>query len=446
LIVDLVLNDVKAYVERRIVDCSIAVDDGKIFKIGREPNMPHADAKTSLDNLLVLPGLIDIHVHLRDEGKASKEDFFSGTAAAAAGGMTTVFDMPNNDPVTMSVETLRNRIRIAEKKALVNVGFYSEFPSSPNEIRSIVEAGAIGFKLFMANQIGGLDIGDDHALLRSFKAVSDVGVPTAVHAEDEEMLRRNKDKLRRAGRHDLCAFLEVHTEDAEIRAISRLLGMVKLSKMHLHFCHVSTKAGLEAIIAGRKSGLPVSYEVTPHHLFLSIDDLRRIGMFAVTMPPIREKHNSEALLNNVRKGWVGILASDHAPHTLEEKDAETVWDVKVGIPGLETTLPLLLSEVHRKTLMVGDVVRLMSENPAELFKLRSKGYLKEGNDADLTVVDIYQKHRIETSTFHSKAKYSPFEGRVVTGKPVKTFVNGELIMDDGIIVAKAGSGQIIRGH
>ncbi len=444
MVVDLVLSDAKAYVDRRIVDCSIAVNDGMIFKIGKETNMPHADMKTSLGNLLVLPGLIDIHVHLRDEGKASKEDFFSGTAAAAAGGMTTVLDMPNNDPVTMSVETLRNRMKIAERKVLINVGFYSEFPTSPEEIESIVEEGALGYKLFFADQIGGLNIRDDRSLLKSFKAVSDVGVPTAVHAEDEETLRKNKEKMRSAGRHDLCAFLEAHTEAVEIQAVNHLLKLAKTNRMHMHFCHVSTKTGLEAIIDARKSGLSVSFEVTPHHLFLSIDDLRRIGMLAVTMPPIRERHTREALLSNVRKGWVDILASDHAPHRLEEKEAETIWDVKVGIPGLETTLPLLLSEVHRKLLAVGDVVRLMSENPAALFKLRKKGCLKEGNDADLTVIDVHKKHRIEASTFHSKAKYSPFEGRAVIGKPTKTFVNGKLIMDDGVIMVKAGSGQVIR--
>ena len=139
MIVDLVLNNAKAYLKKKIVDCSLAIDDGKIFKIGKEANMPKAQAKTDLKNLLVLPGLIDAHVHLRGQGKAYKEDFYSGTAAAAAGGITTVLDMPNNDPVTMSAETLRNRMAEAEKKVLVNVGFYSEFPRNVEEIAKIVE-------------------------------------------------------------------------------------------------------------------------------------------------------------------------------------------------------------------------------------------------------------------------------------------------------------------
>ncbi len=156
LIVDSVLTNAKAYLNGQIIDCSIAIEEGKIHKIGKETQMPQADEKTDLHNLLVLPGLIDEHVHLRDEGKAYKEDFSSGTAAAAAGGFTTVLDMPNNDPVTMSVGTLRNRMEIAQTKILTNVGFYSEFPKNLTETAAIVAEGAIGFKLFMGSQVGRL--------------------------------------------------------------------------------------------------------------------------------------------------------------------------------------------------------------------------------------------------------------------------------------------------
>jgi len=148
-----VLTNAKAYVNREIVDCNLAVEKGKIFKIGKQPHMPKADETINLKNLLVLPGLIDAHVHLRDEGKAYKEDFYTGTAAAAAGGVTTVLDMPNNAPVTMSAEALKNRVQTAKRKALVNVGFYSEFPNNLDEIASIVAEGAVAFKLFMACQI-----------------------------------------------------------------------------------------------------------------------------------------------------------------------------------------------------------------------------------------------------------------------------------------------------
>jgi dihydroorotase len=444
LIVDLVLINAKAYMNKAIVDCSVAIDDGKIFKIGRETNMPKSDGRLDLKNLLVLPGLMDAHVHLRDEGKAYKEDFYSGTAAAAAGGMTTVFDMPNNNPVTMSVETLRNRIRIAERKVLVNVGFYSEFPKDTSEIQRIVKEGAVGFKLYMAEHVGGLDIHSDQAIAEAFKTVGSLEALTAVHAEDERTLKRNEDKLKNTGRNDINAFLKAHTEEVEVKAIERLLKLVKSVKLHLHFCHVSTEAGLGRIVDSKKSGLSITCETTPHNLLLSKEDLRQIGTLALTMPPVREKPDIDALWNAFTTGGIDIIGSDHAPHALKEKEAESIWNVKVGIPGLETTLPLLLTEVRRGRISIGDLVRLMCENPAKMFKLKTKGRLKEGNDADLTVIDLNRKYKIDPSEFQSKAKFSPFEGREVTGKPVKTIVAGQLIMEDDEIVAKPGAGQIIR--
>jgi len=440
----LVMNNAKAYVNKEIVDCSLAINQDRIFKIGKETNMPKADKKIDLKNLLVLPGLIDAHVHLRGQGKAYKEDFYSGTAAAAAGGITTVLDMPNNNPVTMSTETLRNRIENADKEVLVNVGFYSEFPRNMIEIRGIVEEGAMAFKLFMTEHVGGLNIDDDHALLEAFKIVSRLKVSVAVHAEDKATLEETKQRAKRVNFNDIQAFLKVHSENAEVKAVKRLLSIVKQTNVNMHFCHISTENGLKAIIDGKKSRMPITCEATPHHLLLSVDDLKRTGTLALTMPPVREKRHIEALWDGVRNGSIDILASDHAPHTFEEKKAKIVWDVKVGIPNLETTLPLLLTEVKRRRLSIADVVRLMAEKPAEIFRLKGKGCLREGNSADLSVVDLNRNYKVDASKFHSKAKYSPFDQWKVEGKPVKTFVNGQLIMDDGEIVANSGSGRIIR--
>jgi dihydroorotase len=444
LIVDLVLSSAKVYIDNEIVDCSLAIKEGKIFKIGKKTSMPKAETEIDLGNLLVLPGLIDAHVHLRDEGKTYKEDFHSGTAAAAAGGLTTVLDMPNNNPVTMTTETLRNRMKIAERKVLVNVGFYSEFPKNTGEIGEIVREGAVAFKLYMAEQVGGLNIDDDHVLREAFKIVSGLKVPVAVHAEDKTMLKRTEEGFKRANHNDVEAFLKAHSESVEVKTAKRLLDVVKQTRAHVHFCHISTEDGLRAIVVAKKSGMLITCETTPHNLFLSVGDLRRVGTLGLTVPPVREKHHIIALWNGIKNSWIDILASDHAPHTLEEKKAKLVWDVKVGIPGLETTLPLLLTEVKRGRLSITDIVRLMSEKPTEIFRLKGKGHLKEGNDADLVVVDLDRKYRIDASKFHSKAKYSPFDGWNVEGKPVKTFVNGRLVMDEGEIVAEAGSGGIIR--
>jgi len=205
MIVDSVLTNAKAYLNNAAQDCCIAIEDGKFFKIGKESQMPQADQRINLRNMLVLPGLIDAHVHLRDEGKAYKEDFFSGTSAAAAGGVTTVLDMPNNSPVTMSSATLSNRMNIAKRKIVVDVGFYSEFPESTDEIGDIVCKGVVGFKLFMGVQVGGLDIDDDQALKNAFKQVGDA-VPVAVHAEDKAMIRKFETEQKARGRNGVNAF------------------------------------------------------------------------------------------------------------------------------------------------------------------------------------------------------------------------------------------------
>ena len=445
MIVDSVLTNAKAYLNKEIVDCSLAIENGAIFKIGKETQMPKADETINLSNLLVLPGLIDVHVHLRDEGKAYKEDFYSGTAAAAAGGMTTVLDMPNNAPVTMSAETLKNRMQIAERRVLVNVGFYSEFPNDLEEVKGIVAQGAIAFKLFMANQVGGLNIDDDQAMQDAFKKVGELGVPIAVHAEDRGSLKKAEDELKSANCADVAAFLKAHSDRVELKAIQHLLAISAQVDTHLHFCHITTEEGLNAIVEGKESGRQITCEVTPYHLLLSNADFGRYGTSIVTMPPLRSSNNIEALWKGISNGWVDVLGSDHAPHAMREKSASSVWDVKVGVPGLETTLPLMLTMVRKNRLSLLRVVQLLSEKPAEIFNLRDRGRLEPGRRADLTVIDFNQKFKIDASKFHSKAKYSPFDGWEVQGRPVKTFVNGRLIMDEQEIVAKAGSGEIIRG-
>jgi dihydroorotase len=445
LIVDSVLINAKAYLNKEIVDCSIAVENGRIFKIGKETQMPNSDEKTNLRNMLVLPGLIDVHVHLRDEGKAYKEDFYSGTAAAASGGMTTVLDMPNNDPVTMSTETLKNRMRIAERRVLVNVGFYSEFPTHLSEVAAIIAHGAVGFKLFMARQVGGLNIDDDEALHEAFAKVGETDVPVAVHAEDKTLLMLNEERLKRAKHHDAAAFLKAHLESVELKAVERLLAVSEKTGVRLHFCHITTEEDLAAIVKAKESGRDVTCEVTPQHLFLSNNDFERSGFMLTMMPPLRRQKHIEALWKGVADGWVDALGSDHAPHALSEKSADSVWDIKVGVPGLETTLPLMLTMVRKNRISLARLVKLLSEKPAEIFNLRDRGGLAQGNKADLVVVDYNRKFRIDASKFQSKAKYSPFDGWEVQGRPVKTFVNGALVMDDQEIMAKPGSGEVIRG-
>ena len=444
MIVDSVLTNAKAYINQEIVQCSIAIDNGKIFKISKETHMPKSDKKIDLKNFLVLPGLIDPHVHLRDEGKSYKEDFYTGTAAAAAGGFTTVLDMPNNFPVTCSRETLKNRIKLAENRILVNVGFYSEFPRDLIELPEIVNEGAIAFKLFLAHQIGGLNIDVDLSLQEALTKVNELDMPFAVHAEDKNLLLLNKKKLKNSNKNDLKAFLKAHSEEVEYYAIERLLRLNEGIGAHLHFCHVSTIKGLTLIKNAKETNTKITCEVTPNHLFLSNNAFDLYGPLLIMMPPPRSQNNVNALLNAIRNGWVDVLGSDHAPHTINEKMNTNVWDVKVGLPGLETSLPLMLTMVNKRLLTIGDIALLFSENPARIFKLPGLGFIEQGKNADLTVIDFKKKFKIDASSFNSKAKYSPYDGWDVQGSPVKTFVKGTLIMEEQRIIGETGSGSILK--
>jgi dihydroorotase (multifunctional complex type) len=446
LIVDSVLTNAKAYLKGEIVDCSLAIEEGKIQKIGKETQMPKADEKIDLRHMLILPGVIDAHVHLRDQEKAYKETFATGTAAAAAGGVTTVLDMPNNSPVTNTAEALHNRMQAASRRVLVNVGFYSEFPPASSEIDAIVGEGAVGFKLFMGEQVGGLNIDSDQALKEAFTQTAQLGVPVAVHAEDHLLLKSAIERLKRSKRHDMAAFLKAHDERAEFAAVQRLLDLTAATeKARVHFCHVSTPKALELATQAKEAGKQVTCEATPHHLLLTKEDYLQFGQRALTMPPLRTKENVDALWKGINEEAVDIIGSDHAPHTLEEKDANSIWEVKAGIPGLETTLPLVLTQVHKNRLTLAQAQKLLCEKPAEIFGLSGRGRLEQGQWADLAVVDFNQKFKIDASKFRSKAKFSPFNGWEVQGKPVKTFVNGRLALDEGEIVAKLGSGNLIRG-
>jgi dihydroorotase (multifunctional complex type) len=442
--VDLVLCNSKVYVNGKIVEAGIAIDEGKILKIAKETNLPRASRKLDLKRCLILPGLVDCHVHLRDQQLAYKEDFFTGTSTAAAGGVTLVLDMPNNKPVTMDTQSLRERMKLAEKQAIVNIAFYSAFPKNSKEVSAIVKEGAVAFKIFLSQKIGGVNIDDDNALLKAFKMAERSGVPVAVHAEDREMLEEAEKKMRQDRRDDASAYVKVHSPEAGVKAIQRTIRIVEKSSSHVHFCHISSAAELNTLVKAKEKGLPITCETTPHNLLLTFNCLKCCGNLALTNPPLRTKQDVKTLWNALQQGLIDIVASDHAPHTIEEKKAESVWDTKSGIPGLETMLPLLLTQVNEGRLKLSDLVRMSSEKPSQIFHLKDRGGIVEGNWADLTVVDLKQEYKIDSSKFHSKAKYSPFDGHRVKGKPIKTFVNGQLAFNEGNIVAKHGTGQVLR--
>ncbi len=439
LTVDIVLRNAMVYTEGRIVKAGIAIERDKIVRIAKEANLPSASSTIDLNGCLALPGLIDVHVHLRDQLQAYEEDFFTGTAAAVAGGITSVLDMPNNSPVTMDSVSLRERMELARRSIVANVGFYSAFPESLDEIGRVVKEGAIAFKLFLTAQIGGLDIDNDEMLLHAFKKSFKLGVPVAVHAEDNEAIKTEK----KLGHKNPDAYLRAHSPEVEARAVERILKIMQKSNTQIHFCHISSSKAVTLIQEARKNGLRVSCEVAPHHLLLTSENLRQQGTMLLTDPPVRNGKIASGLWRAIRSGQIDVIASDHAPHSIAEKTADSIWDVKPGVPGLETTLPLLLTKINEGQIALHNLVESMAEKPAEIFHLEGHGFLKQGYNASITVVDMHRRGKVYASKFYSKAKFSPFDSWQVRGMPVKTFVNGQLVMDEGEILADAKVGRIL---
>jgi dihydroorotase (multifunctional complex type) len=442
--VDTVLYNAKVYTSRGLIEAGIAIDQHRIVKVAKKPNLPKASCQINLKGNIALPGIIDSHVHLRDQELAYKEDFTSGTSAAAAGGITTVIDMPNNQPTTMSAEALRERMRLAEPKILVNVAFNAAFPTNTRDIPEIAEIGAVGFKLYLSQQIGGINPDDDQALLQAFKTVRQTMAPIAVHAEDKTTIEQKQRKLMRQRRNDLEAFLDAHSFEAEEKAIRRITQLSRKSGSHVHICHISSKPGMNIVTKAKKLGFDVTCEVTPHHLLLTSKNLKKYGYTALEVPPLRKPSDVAYLWRSLQKGSADTIASDHAPHSFEEKNAESIWDVKLGIAGLETMLPLLLTQVNKGRLTVKRLVQLTCENPARIYHMKDRGSLEKGSIADITVIDLRKERRIDASRSHSKAKFSPFDGWKTKGMPIKTFVNGQLILENGAITSKPGVGRIIR--
>lgn len=425
---DLCLKNCKITSENR--KCSIGVDGGKIVSIKR--NTMDAEKTIDIDGNIILPGLIDAHVHMRDPGFTYKEDFRTGTAAAAAGGFTTILDMPNNKPPTNNVKAFVDKIKIAKAKSLVDFGFHAG-ADNPEQIKGLAELKPVSFKIFM-------DLFDDDHLMNMLEEISNLqevkGVKTIVslHAEDMEIVNRYTEIKKSEENLYPSVYADARPPLAEEVAVSKALLMAKEFDLKIHICHVSTKKSLNLIKRAKIEGCNVTSEVTPHHLFLDSSYLEKFGNIAKTNPPLRNLVNK---VNFIDLDKVDIIGTDHAPHTILEKE-ENIWNAPPGIPGLETVLPLILTEVNRSNISFEDVRRLLCENPAEIFNLKNKGFIREGMDADFVVVDMKKEDIINPEHFHSKAHYSPFEGYKVQGLPVMTILGGKVVMNEGEVIDTQG--------
>jgi dihydroorotase len=414
--------------------CAVASKDGRISWIGANSNAPKGRHVIDASGLLVLPGVIDVHVHMRDPGSTYKEDFRTGTAAAAAGGVTTVFDMPNNSPPTRDVQALRAKMKAAEK-ALVDYALYGLLTTgSASEIAPLVDAGVIGFKCYMAETTGSIASPSEREMREEFALVGRAGRRVSVHAEDDSIIKRRTAELKRSGRVDPLAHYESRPEVAEERAVRWAIAIAREARCGLHIAHLSSAAGAEAVREAKRSrarGSNVTAETCPQYLLLDKSDYAERGSLMKCNPSVKRREDRLALWSAIADGTVDMIASDHAPHTVEEKTSgASIFEQASGFPGLETSVALMLTCVNRGLLTFSRYVRLASEAPAKRWGLYpKKGSISVGADADFTVVDPKKEWTIDPAQFQSKAKYSPFDGFEAKGAAVYTIVRGRIVMD-----------------
>jgi len=439
--VDLRIINAHILIGDKIVDGGVSINGGKIAKVGKEPNLQPAEITLDAEGMLLLPGAIDAHVHLRDFELSYKEDIISGTCAAAHGGVTTVLDMPNTKPPLTTPGRVRKRIDLIKRKALVNVGIFAGFPRDLSSIHEFATMGVVGIKVYLNHPLEGEDIGNLEVIKALFSHAALCGILIAVHPEDFIILEKNSEKYSDIS-DDLERFLLVHSKDAEISAIKKCVKICAKTGVHLHFCHVSSAEGITEI-KRVKDKIRVSAEVTPHHLFLNKKAYEKWGAIAKTVPPLRDKRDNIELLRAIASKIADIIASDHAPHTLEEKNLP-FEEAAAGIPSLDIFYPLILTYCEKLGLSYVKVIDSVTRRPAKIFGLSNKGIIGSGYDADIVLLDKNAERRVRPENFFSKAKYSPFEGSILRWIPKVTIVNGKIVFEGEDIVGSPGTGAYCR--
>lgn len=421
---DVVLEG-RVFFKDRLIDSCIGIENGKIASIKRTLK---GDEKYNFERFLILPGGIDSHVHFREPGQTCKEDFLTGTRAAACGGVTTVLDMPNNKVPVLTPARLEEKLEAVSRNAIVDFGLFAGTGTDSNiaAMRKITRL----FKLYTASTTGNLLVDEPEDQKEIVGKVREADGILSIHCEDENLLLAlRKEAARGLDEHD-----HQRPEKAEVDAIRRILSFHSGEKMHI--CHLSSVEGL-ALLAGSDA----TCEVNPAHIFLSKE--KNLGAYGKLNPPLRSKSTQAALLQALCDGAIDIAASDHAPHTRKEKEDDFEAALP-GVPGVETMLPLLLTLLKDGRMGIERFVEVASQRPAEIFGLEGKGKIEVGADADLIVVDMKQRHKIRADKLHSKCGWTPFEG--LTGIfPKATFLRGELIAEDGECVGKPGFGKYLSG-
>jgi dihydroorotase len=432
---DLIIKGGSVATPGGIAVTDVAVKDGKIAGIGSF-DASQAGEVFEAHGLHILPGVIDSQVHFREPGLEWKEDLESGSRAAALGGVTAVFEMPNTDPSTVTPEIMEDKLARAKGRMHTDHAFYAGATHDNTDLLPIMERmpGVCGVKVFMGASTGQLLVEDDEGVERVLNAISR---RAAFHSEDEYRLADRR-KLARQG--DWVSHYEVRDAEAAISSTRRLLRLARKTGKRIHVLHVTTGEEMEMLAANKDIA---TCEVTPQHLTLvGPEDYIRLKGYAQMNPPIRDAHHRAALWKAVNQGVPDVLGSDHAPHTKEEK-ARPYPASPSGMPGVQTLVPVMLTHVADGKMSLERFIELTSAGPQRVFGIAGKGRIALGYDADFTVVDMNALKTITHEWSASRCGWTPFDGFEAKAWPVATFVRGMLVMSDGALVAP-GRGEPVR--
>ncbi|SRR5581483_8061771 len=439
--VDLVVhNGVLVSGEGELPGIGIAIEQGKVVALARDPELPSSARQLDAGGRHIMPGVIDEHVHFREPGLEYKEDFGTGSLAAAMGGVTCVIDMPNTKPPTSTADLVRDKQRRAEAHSYVDFGLFGLMvQENLDQLLPMREAGVVGYKCYLGETVGAIPAPDDGMLFEQLCLLASAGMRAGFHAENNDIMQHLIRKLKTEGRTDARAHLDSRPVVCEVEAINRVGALAKYSGCKVHVFHLSSKDGLEAVAAWRRQGVDVTCETGAHYCFLPADVYETAGSRVRMNPPVRGRdRHGDALLSGLIDGQVDAIATDHSPHTPNEKLNADIWQAVSGFVGVETSLQLFLSEaVNTGRMTLPQLVRAMAHNPARVWGLApAKGFLNVGSDADVAIVDLQQEWRIDADRLHSRNHVTPFDGWRGRGKAMTTIVRGQIVVEEGELASE----------
>jgi len=454
--VDLAITGGEVITEHGRSRADVGIAEGRIVALAAPGRLGKAEESIDASAMLILPGAVDAHFHSRTPAHSQRGDFYTETRAAAAGGVTTVFEMPISKPGCATPEIFQNRRRLIEEQAIIDVALYGA-PGTlvRSDVLGMVEAGAIGFKIFMhrpvlgrEDEFIGICLPDDEQLFQTLALVKETGKRLVVHCESDSMLEAGLARIRDEGRADPQAHMDSRPTVVEAVAVANLLTLAEDLETPVHVAHVSSAHALQVIRRYQRDGVDVSAETCPHYLFFTEDDYLRLGPYAKYNPPIRGADDQRALWQGLADGSINLVTSDHGPYLVEEKERHRVkpWLVPSGGPGVQMLLPMMVTAALQGRLSLEQAVRLISAEPARLFGLDGrKGTIAPGADGDLCIYDPRPQTVMTRDRMFSKARdvNKLYEGMPLQGEVYATISGGRIVFREGQILAKKGSGRFI---